>query len=70
MRWVDLLRTIRRAAINSGIDFTLKRQGKAHELWLCGQIPLVIPRHRRLNRMTVESICKQLESELGKDWWK
>ncbi|HEX9342079.1 MAG TPA: hypothetical protein VF995_00505 [Actinomycetota bacterium] len=65
-----MLRIIRRAAIESGIDFTLKRQGRAHEVWLCGQTLLVVPRHRNLNQLTAQSIRKKLESEFAKDWWK
>lgn len=70
MKRIDLLRAIRRAASVAEIGFVLKRQGRDHELWLCGQTEIVIPRHREINELTARGVLKDLEHELGKGWWR
>jgi len=48
----------------------MERQGKRHEIWRCGSTTFPVPRHREINELTAVGILKDLEGELGKDWWK
>ncbi|MBU7600716.1 hypothetical protein JGS22_024580 [Streptomyces sp. P38-E01] len=70
MKYRVLVRKIRDAASAQGIDFEMKRQNGSHQMWSCGDISVVIPKHAEVNEMTAEGICKRLETALGKDWWR
>lgn len=71
MKHRDLIKKIRAAAKAAGIPFELARQAKgSHEMWRCGSTPVVIPKHNEVNEITAENICKTLEGELGKGWWR
>lgn len=52
------------------LPFEKQRQRGSHEYWACGSTPVVIPNHGEVNEITAESICKRLEEELGKGWWR
>lgn len=70
MKKSELIRKIRRAA--KKVDKSWGEQlppGAKHEVWICGKTPVTIPRHRELNEYTAKGIMKDLESELGEEWW-
>ncbi|MCP9959225.1 type II toxin-antitoxin system HicA family toxin [Streptomyces sudanensis] len=70
MKRRDLIRKIREAARGKGLLFEKQRQKGSHEYWTCGSTPVVIPRHSEVNEITAEAICKRLEEEFGKGWWR
>jgi predicted RNA binding protein YcfA (HicA-like mRNA interferase family) len=70
MRYRDLVKKIRDAAKAKSIPFTMIRQRGSHQMWRCGTTPVTIPKHTEVNEITAESICKALEPELGKGWWR
>lgn len=70
MRRATLIRRIAVAAHNADRDFRCERQGRAHELWRCGETLVTIPRHREIARFTAEAVMRQLEAELGRRWWR
>lgn len=70
MKYTDLIRKIRRAAAAAGLPFTMKSQKGSHQKWICGTMPVIIPKHTEVNDITAEGICKDLEDELGEDWWR
>jgi mRNA interferase HicA len=66
----DLLRKITEAAAGAGVDFALVREGGSHSIFRCGSQHVVVPRHREINEHTARGIMRDLDDELGKDWWK
>jgi hypothetical protein len=66
----ELLRLIGRAAKRRKLTWRKEREGKRHEIWLCGSTAFPVPRHKEINNFTAEAIMKDLENELGKDWWR
>jgi mRNA interferase HicA len=66
----DLIRKINKAAANAGIDFVVVREGSRHSIFRCGSQPISIPRHREIPEPTARAIMRDLDGELGKDWWK
>ena len=70
MKRVDLIKKVAAAATAAGKDLTLIREGGSHSIFRCGGQNVVIPRHREINELTARSIMKDLDDELGKDWWK
>ncbi len=70
MRRAELLRRIGRAAKRKQLAWSKEREGKRHEIWRCGSTEFPVPRHKEINEMTAEAIMKDLEDELGEDWWR
>ena len=70
MKRVDLIRKVTAAAAAAGKDFTLVRQGGSHSVFRCGSQSVIVPRHREINELTARSIMRDLDNELGRDWWK
>ena len=70
MKHRDLVKKIREAAKAADLTFEMARQKGDHEVWHCGATPVVIPKHREINEITAESICKRLEEALGERWWR
>lgn len=70
MKHRDLIKKIRDAAKAQGIPFEQLRQKGSHQYWVCGNTPVVIPKHTEVNERTGQSICKTLEPELGEGWWR
>ena len=70
MKRIDLIRKLTAAAAASGGDLVLVREGGSHSIFRCGNQNVVIPRHLEINELTALGIMKDLEDELGKDWWK
>jgi hypothetical protein len=66
----ELVRTVRRAAREADKDWGLVRKGGEHEIWACGRTRVQVPRHREVNERTAIEILRDLEPELGKDWWR
>ncbi len=64
------MRRIARAAKARHLVWRREREGRRHEIWLCGSTEFPVPRHKEINEFTAESIMKELETELGKDWWR
>jgi hypothetical protein len=70
MKRGELIRKISKQAKLSGKTWGLTRQGTNHEQWTCGNSVVYVPRHPQINDLTAEGICKDLEDELGKRWWR
>ncbi len=70
MRRAELLRRIARASRRKQLTLKKEREGKRHEIWQCGSARFPVPRHNEINEFTAEAIMKDLEGELGKDWWR
>ncbi|MCP3820094.1 hypothetical protein NLX86_18935 [Streptomyces sp. A3M-1-3] len=70
MKHRDLIKKIRDAAKAKGIPFEMLRQKGSHQMWVCGSIRVVIPKHSEVNEITAENIYKTLEPELGEGWWR
>jgi hypothetical protein len=65
-----MLSSIAREAQRQGRRWQHIREGTNHEIWRCGSIEVPIPRHAEIGDRLAETIFKQLEEELGKDWWR
>ena len=70
MKRRQILGTIAREAQRQGKAWRHERQGANHEIWRCGSIDVPIPRHTEIGERLAETVFKQLEGELGKDWWR
>jgi hypothetical protein len=70
MKRRDLIRKIAAAAKGYDTTFELVREGAQHTLYRLNGQPVVIPRHREINERTAIAIMKDLEGQIGKDWWK
>lgn len=69
MKKQSLVAKVRRAAKAAGLSWEMTRQGGRHEIWRCGDTQVTIPRHAEINEHTARAIFKDLEAELGNDWW-
>ena len=58
MRKRHLMKQLRQAASDNGVELRLLRQGK-HEVWLFGTERLVIPRHNEIDEYTAMAIIRQ-----------
>ena len=70
MKRDELVRKVRRAAVEAGRDWSLVREGGNHEIWACGGTRVQVPRHREVAEGTALDILRDLEAELGKGWWR
>jgi hypothetical protein len=70
MRRADLIRRVRKAAKARDRAFDIFREGREHEIWICGQTKVAVPRHNELSEFTAEGIFRDLETELGQGWWR
>jgi hypothetical protein len=70
MKRRQILSTIALEARRRGKDWQHLRDGANHEIWRCGFVEVPIPRHTELGNRMAETIFKELEGELGKDWWR
>jgi hypothetical protein len=66
---IVLIRKLTAAAAAAGIDLILVREGGSHSILRCGSRNAAIPRHREISELTALGVMKELEKELGKDWW-
>jgi mRNA interferase HicA len=65
----DLIKIIGSTAKKQGLRFELVREGGQHTLYSLNGQNVVIPRHREINEITAKAIMKDLEGQVGKDWW-
>ncbi len=71
MKRTDLIRRIRKAARAADRGWAERMpSGSKHGVWVCGTTTVTIPRHREINEDTAEGIMKELETELGENWWR
>ncbi|MZE75923.1 type II toxin-antitoxin system HicA family toxin [Streptomyces xinghaiensis] len=70
MKYKTLVARVRKAAKAKDVPFEMRRQKGSHQVWTCGATPVTIPKHKEINEITAESICKALETELGEKWWR
>jgi predicted RNA binding protein YcfA (HicA-like mRNA interferase family) len=70
MKRNDLLQLIAEAARERGIGWEFVREGGDHEIWTLDGQRVAIPRHREVHELTAGRIIKELESRLGKQWWR
>jgi mRNA interferase HicA len=67
---IDLIKRITEAAAAAGKQFSVVREGGNHSIFRCGDQNVVIPRHREINEHTARGIMRDLDDQLGEDWWK
>ena len=70
MKRTDHVREIRLAARGAGLELRLIREGAEHEIWLCGDVQIAIPRHRELTPGVVGNNRHKLITVLGDGWWR
>ena len=56
MKKRDLIKRLRVIARESGLEFTLLREGRNHEIWRLGSTRLVVLRPREINERTARGI--------------
>ena len=57
-----IIKKLRQAAKQRGLDFYLLRQGSRHEVYC--------PRHNEVSERTTLDIINESEQKLGKGWWQ
>lgn len=70
MKRDELLRRVSKMARRQGVAWRLDRQGANHEIWQSGMTHVPIPPHAEVGNGVAETVFKELETELGKDWWR
>lgn len=70
MKRAALIKEIKAAAKARGKTFELLRQGASHEVWICNDIRVPVPRHREITPLTERLIRTELEEALGAGWWR
>lgn len=70
MKRVDLLRKIRKAATGKGKPLVFVRSGANHDIYEVGQTRFPVARHSEIGKGLVDVMGRELEAELGKDWWR
>lgn len=69
MKTVAVIKKIKKAAKDAGVEFeTFERTN--HTGIRVGSIKTTIGRHSETSNLMAEIIFKQLEPELGEDWWR
>ncbi len=66
---INLIREISKAARRSGLLWVIVREGGNHSIFTLGDQRIPIPRHREIPDVLARQIMKELETELGKEWW-
>jgi predicted RNA binding protein YcfA (HicA-like mRNA interferase family) len=69
MKRRDLLRRIRDAATDAGLEFTSLRNTGAHEVFSLDGLRIPVPNHREVAEGTARSILRQAAAKLGEEWW-
>lgn len=69
MKRDELIKEVRRAAKAAGLEFVSVRNVGPHEVFRCGTVQTMIPRHREIGPKMAFEIRKDLEPALGKRWW-
>jgi predicted RNA binding protein YcfA (HicA-like mRNA interferase family) len=69
MKRRDLLRQLRDAANDSGLEFTSLRNTGGHEVFSLDGLRIAVPKHREIAEGTAKSIMRQAAVKLGEEWW-
>lgn len=69
MKTADVLRKIKKAAKAAGLEYETYEL-RNHTGIRVGIVSTTIGRHRETPDLFAETIYKQLEEALGKDWWR
>lgn len=69
MKRTAVLKKLRKAAKAAGVEYR-EVELTRHTGIFVGSVRTTLGRHSEVDEQTVESFYKQLESELGKRWWR
>jgi len=69
MKRRDLLRQLRDAAHDAGLEFASLRNAGGHEVFSLDGLRIAIPNHREIAEGTARSIMRQAAAKLGEEWW-
>jgi predicted RNA binding protein YcfA (HicA-like mRNA interferase family) len=69
MKRRDLIRQLRDAASDAGLELTSLRNTGGHEVFSLDGLRIAIPSHREVAEGTTRSIMRQAAAKLGEDWW-
>jgi hypothetical protein len=70
MKRRELIQKVAEAAKASGLTWEQTRAMGGHDIWSLDGSKVSIPRHNELNEYTAQGILRDLESKLGKGWWR
>lgn len=65
----EILKKLRKGAKDAEIDVE-ETEGKRHTLLIFEGLRIPVPRHTEIPDRDAQSIYKEAEPKLGKDWWK
>lgn len=65
-----IIKKLRQAAKQRGLDFYLLRQGSRHEAYCLDGLRIPIPRHNEVSERTTLDIINESEQKPGKGWWQ
>ena len=66
----ELISRIEKAAKAAEMKFMLLREGANHTIYDLDGVMIPIARHRELGQRYAETIYKQCEAKLGRNWWR
>ena len=69
MKRRDLIRQLRDAGDDAGLEFTSLRNTGGHEVFSLEGLRIPIPNHGEVAEGTVRSIMRQAAAKLGEEWW-
>jgi predicted RNA binding protein YcfA (HicA-like mRNA interferase family) len=69
MKRRDLIRHLRNAADEAGLEFTSLRNTGGHEVFSLDGLRIPIPKQREIAEGTARSIERQAAAKLGGEWW-
>ena len=69
MKRRDVLRKVRVATKAEGVSYS-ERELTRHTSITVGAVSTTVPRHQEISNLLAEAIFRQMESELGKGWWR
>jgi hypothetical protein len=66
----EIISRIEKAAKAAELKFMLLREGANHTIYDLDGVMIPIARHRELGQRYAETIFKQCEAKLGRNWWR
>lgn len=66
----EIISRIEKAAKASELKFMTLREGANHTIYDLDGVMIPIARHRELGQRYAETIYKQCEAKLGRNWWR
>lgn len=66
----EILGRIQQAAKSAEMKFILLREGANHSIYDLDGVMIPIARHRELGQRYAETVYKQCETKLGRNWWR